>query len=124
VKHWLNLLDKSKLYYLATVYRPDPDSIHHAYIKACELSAQLAYQGVMNFSPIAHSHGAALYGNLDPMKDEPWYSWNCAFMDRCDGGMIRAEMVNWKLSRGMQFETDYFTKKGLPIYSWEEAGYY
>ena len=57
-------------WYLATPYVKFPGGLAAAFVAACEQYALLIRAGVPAFCPIAHSHGAAVHGGIDPAADE------------------------------------------------------
>ena len=102
------------LWYLATPYSKYPGGIASAYELACKQSALLISNGVHVFSPIAHSHGIATHGDLDPLSHELWLAMDRTYMDLCCGCIfLLAE--SWELSYGMEQERLYFEKNNKPV---------
>ena len=102
------------LWYLATPYSKYPGGIAGAYELACRQSALLIANGVHVFSPIAHSHGIATHGDLDPLSHELWLAMDRTYMDLCVGCVfLLAE--SWEKSYGMKQEWMYFEKNKKPI---------
>ena len=102
------------LWYLATPYSKYPGGIAGAYELACKQSALLISNGVHVFSPIAHSHGIAMHGDLDPLSHELWLAMDRTYMDLCVGCVfLLAE--SWEKSYGMKQEWMYFEKNKKPI---------
>ena len=102
------------LWYLATPYSKYPGGIAGAYELACKQSALLISNGVHVFSPIAHSHGIATHGDLDPLSHELWLAMDRTSMDLCVG-CIFLLADSWELSYGMEQERLHFEKKFKPI---------
>lgn len=122
LKQLVSLLDKSKLYYLASPYR----SFHvetldkywrleSAFEAAATAAGILAAEGIFTFSPIAHSHPVAEYSSLDGTKNEPWYTWNVMLMQRMDA-MIVAQFGGWDESHGIRFEIDWFVNNNKEVH--------
>ena len=102
------------LWYLATPYSKYPGGIAGAYELACKQSALLISNGVHVFSPIAHSHGIATHGDLDPLSHDLWLAMDRTYMDLCCGCIfLLAE--SWEKSYGMEQERLHFEKKFKPI---------
>ena len=102
------------LWYLATPYSKYPGGIAGAYELACKQSALLISNGVHVFSPIAHSHGIATHGDLDPLSHELWLAMDRTYMDLCCG-CIFLLADSWQLSYGMEQERAYFEQKNKPV---------
>ncbi len=102
------------LWYLATPYSKYPGGIAGAYELACKQSALLISNGIHVFSPIAHSHGIAMHGELDPLSHELWLAMDRTYMDLCVGCIfLLAE--SWEFSYGMEQEKMYFEQKNKPV---------
>ena len=102
------------LWYLATPYSKYPGGIAGAYELACKQSALLISNGVHVFSPIAHSHGIATHGDLDPLSHDLWLAMDRTYMDLCCGCIfLLAE--SWEKSYGMEQERLYFEKNNKPV---------
>jgi hypothetical protein len=111
------MLDKGKLYYLASPYSKYPDGMVAAFEDISCIAARLIGEGYKLFSPIAHSHPIALYGKLDQLSHDLWLALDEAIMQKCDG-IIVAKMDGWETSYGVTWEIDWFRKnKGVePFY--------
>jgi hypothetical protein len=109
----MNLESDSPLYYLASPYSKYPGGIGDAWMVACENAALLMNHGVMVFSPIAHTHGIAVFGGL-PGGFDFWERYDNVMMDVCDG-IIMLKAESWEISAGMTAEHARFAKIGLPI---------
>ena len=67
------------------------------------------------YSPIAHTHPLALYGNLDPLDHLIWLPFDQAMMNAADVLLI-AHMQGWQESYGIAHEIEYFETAGKPIF--------
>ncbi len=103
------------LVYLATPYAKFADGPNAAFVQACMLTAQLIKKGINAYSPIAHTHSIALYGNLDPHDYSLWLPYDNLMLSKVDSLFI-AEMAGWEESIGIKHEVEFFLKTGKPIY--------
>lgn len=103
------------LYYLATPYSKYRGGIEVAFRHAAELAANLLKAGHKVYSPIAHTHPLAVYGELDPLDHSIWLPFDEAMMRVCDSLLV-AHMDGWKESKGVLHEIAHFTKAGKPIF--------
>lgn len=103
------------LAYLATPYTHYKDGIEIAFREASRIAALLLIAGVEIYSPIAHCHPLAIYGDIDALDRDFWLNYQEQFMLRCDV-LIVAEMDGWKDSIGMQHETNFFERAKRPIF--------
>lgn len=110
-----NELAKHKLCYLATPYSRFKGGISLAHVEACKFAAGLIQQGVRVYSPIAHTHSIAMYGNIDPLDRAMWLNLDEAMMEACDA-LIVAELPGWIDSEGIAYEIAFFIAKDKPVY--------
>ena len=103
------------LAYLASPYSRFHLGLEAAFIKASQIAAKLLVSGVKVYSPIAHTHPIAVYGDLDPMNLNLWYPHGHVMMERCDC-LIVAHMEGWDTSHGVKTEIEYFRKMDKPIF--------
>lgn len=103
------------LAYLATPYSKYPGGIQKAFEDASRLAARLMRDGVKCYSPIAHTHPIALYGNVDPFDHSIWLPFDEAMMDVCNT-LIVAKMDGWQESKGIAHEIAFFERFGKPIF--------
>lgn len=101
-------------WYLGTVFRQHPHGPLEAYRGACVALAQLLKRGIPTFCPIAHGHGAAIHGGLNPTDNEFWIKANAPMIDAA-GGMIALKMPGWRNSEGMKEEVAIFDKADKPV---------
>jgi Domain of unknown function (DUF1937) len=100
--------------YLCSPYAKSPIGMWPAYKEAARIAGRLTDKGMEIFSPIAHSHPMAMYGNLDPFDDMVWQKRNLPFMEFCAGCLV-ATMDGWRDSKGVSAEIYLFNKSGKPI---------
>lgn len=104
------------LAYLATPYsKYEGGNLELAFREAARLAAQLMQCGVIVYSPIAHTHPLAIYGDVDPLDHDIWLPFDEAMMQRCDV-LIVAQMNGWKDSKGINHEIAFFTKRKRTIF--------
>ena len=103
------------LAYLATPYSKYPAGLQQAFVDAAKLAALLLRSGMNVYSPIAHTHPLALYGNLDPLDHLIWLPFDQAMMNAADVLLI-AHMQGWQESYGIAHEIEYFETAGKPIF--------
>jgi len=102
-------------YYLATPYSKYPGGIDWAYRLACEQAAWLIKQGVPVFSPIAHSHGIADHGGINPFDHGVWLPADKPMMAAASA-LIVVKAPGWKESLGIAYEIKEFKSEGKPIW--------
>lgn len=105
-------------YYLATPYSKFPGGIEAAYVAACEQAAVLVRAGVPVFCPIAHTHGPAIHGGIDPLSHEIWLPADAPFM-KAACGIIVCKLESWETSYGVAHEIAAFRNAGKPAYYME-----
>ena len=104
--------------YVATPYSKYPHGTEEAYRMACRVTALLLKAGLPVFSPIAHSHGIAQIGGIDPVDHDFWVDADKAMLETA-GALLVVQAEGWEQSRGMAHEIDVFTKAGKPIFVME-----
>lgn len=103
------------LIYVGTPYSKYPGGIIAGFIAASRLTARLMKEGLKVYSPIAHTHPIAIYGDLDPMDHAIWLPFDKAMMDKSDA-MIVAMMEGWETSKGIRYEIQAFVEASKPVY--------
>jgi len=101
-------------WYLATPYSKHPDGIDEAYRQACRQTAILYEALIPVFCPIAHSHGVAIFGGLDPLDHTIWMPADKPMMAAAHG-LIVCKLAGWESSYGVWQETRYFRHANKPI---------
>lgn len=109
-------LQSAPLCYLATPYsKYKGGDIVAAFEDAARIAAKLMTSGIKVYSPIAHTHPLAIYGNIDPLDHAIWMPFDEAMMDAA-AVLIVAHMDGWEKSFGVTHEIEFFEKRGKPIY--------
>ena len=116
--HLPTLKERAGYWYLATPYSKYPAGLEAAYQEACRAAAWLIRSGVRVFSPIAHTHGVAIHGDLDPLDHKIWLPADRPLMDDACG-LIVAMLEGWAESYGIQQEILEFTAAQKPIMAME-----
>lgn len=110
------LMPNTALAYLATPYSKYMDgNLELAFRDAAALAAKLMLAGVKVYSPIAHTHPLAIYGDVDPLDRDIWLPFDEAMMSAADV-LIVAHMKGWQASRGIAHEIEFFERAGKPIF--------
>lgn len=110
----LESLTKYKLCYLATPYSKYKPGIHMAFVEASIFAARLLQHGIKVYSPIAHTHPLAIYGNIDPLDHSIWIPFDEAMMEVSEALLV-AMMEGWHGSKGITHEINFFERAGKPI---------
>lgn len=100
--------------YLATPYSKWETGIEDAFKEASRLAARLLLRGISVYSPIAHTHSIAIYGQLDPLDHSIWLPFDEAMMEAAER-LIVAQLKGWRESRGIAHEIDFFRQRGKPV---------
>lgn len=109
-------LPEGVLAYLATPYsKYEGGNLELAFRDAARLAAQLMLTGIRVYSPIAHTHPLAVYGDVDPLDHSIWLPFDEAMMQRCEV-LIVAQMKGWKESKGIDHEIKFFAARKRTIY--------
>lgn len=101
-------------WYLATPYTLYRDGLECAYQLACRSAAHLIRQGVHVYSPIAHSHGIAHYGDIDPRDGRFWLKTCEPFM-RASYGLLVLHVDGTSQSLGVAHERAWFERAHKPV---------
>ena len=110
----LEPLIKYKLCYLATPYSKYEPGIHMAFVEASIFAARLLQHGIKVYSPIAHTHPLAIYGNIDPSDHNIWMPFDEAMMTASEALLV-AMMDGWQESKGITHEINFFKNANKPI---------
>lgn len=103
-------------YYLATPYTKYKSGIEKAYEDACAQASRFTRLGIPVFSPIAHTHGLAIHGKLDPCDVALWMAVDRPFMESATLGLIVCMLDGWDASHGVSLEIDFFKEKRRPVF--------
>ena|SRR5258706_15989331 len=101
-------------WYLGSPYKKYREGPTMAYVVACQEAARLISSGVPVFSPIAHAHPIAMFGNINPLAHEIWLPADQPLMNAARG-LIVLKMEGWEESYGLTVEIDAFTRAEKPI---------
>jgi hypothetical protein len=94
-------------WYMATPYSRYPDGIDEAYKQACRQTAILFEALIPVFCPIAHCHGVAIFGGMDPLDHTIWMPADKPLMAAARG-LIVCMLEGWETSYGVAEEIKYF----------------
>lgn len=111
----LSDLQAYPLIYVATPYSKYPLGIEMAFRDAARLTATLLQEGLRVYSPIAHTHPIAMWGQLDPLDHTIWLPFDEAIMEKADALLV-AMLDTWESSYGVSEEINIFLTAGKPIY--------
>lgn len=105
--------------YLASPYtHPDPATREHRYRMACRVLAKRLLDGVAVYSPIAHSHQAAIemerLGHGDKGTFEFWQRHCRQMLEACEAVEV-VMMAGYRESKGVNAEIDIAFDLGLPV---------
>jgi Domain of unknown function (DUF1937) len=103
------------LIFLSTPYSRYNEGLQAAFEAACRLAGRLVINGLSIYSPIAHSHPIAFYGEINPLDVKLWMRLNEPHI-KAASAILVAEMAGWKDSDGVKSEMDAFALAGKPIY--------
>jgi hypothetical protein len=103
------------LIYMATPYSKYYAGIENAFRDASALAARLLKLGVNVYSPIAHTHPLAIYGDIDPLDHGIWLPFDQAMMNAAHG-LVVAQMRGWRDSKGMLHEIKFFAEAQKPVF--------
>ena len=100
--------------YLATPYsHPDESVMEKRFLRACEIASDLMKQGMIVFSPIAHTHPIAVAGSL-PRGWVFWERFDREFIGASEK-LIVAKMDGWEASSGVTREIQIAQELGKPV---------
>jgi hypothetical protein len=103
------------LAYLATPYQKFHSGRQGAFLEACKLASRLLSGGVQVFSPIAHGHPIATFGENCSMTEADWLDYDELLMAHCDC-LIVAMLPGWEESAGIRHEIRFFENANKPIF--------
>jgi hypothetical protein len=117
--------DKPIRVYIASPYSHDSEDVRHErFVAACRCADDLMAEGLIVFSPIAHSvaiENSRPDGRLD---DGPtWLVQDFPWLDVCDA-LIVLTIDGWRTSKGVSAETDRWQQQRRgPCISWNPVNY-
>lgn len=108
-------IDKSIIWFLCSPYTKYHRGLAGAYLDICRIASRIRLMhGLAIFSPICHSHGMAMHGELPPVDRDFWREFNKPFRELCGGALV-ATMDGWLESDGVGDEISDFECAGKPI---------
>jgi nucleoside 2-deoxyribosyltransferase len=108
-------LTRYRRVYLATPYSLFKPDLNAAYVAACRIAGALMREGIYVFCPVAHSHGIAVHGAIDPLDHAFWLDQDCSLQDDCDA-LVIAQLPGWDASEGIKAEFAQAMLRGQPIH--------
>jgi nucleoside 2-deoxyribosyltransferase len=103
------------LVYLAGPYSHRLNRIRHRrYNQLTEVSARLLQQGILNFSPITHSHNQQEFLEDFSTGFDDWRRNDLAYVSRCEEVMVLM-IPGWDKSYGVKEEIKFAKKNGIPV---------
>ncbi len=100
--------------YLASPYsHPDESMRVERFENACSAAAALMTKGQNVYSPIAHTHPIACYGEL-PKGWDFWEQYDRWFIERCDSVLV-LQLPGWSDSRGVNAEIKMAAELGKDV---------
>lgn len=104
-----------RLVYLSTPYTLYPHGLERAFIDACILAARLIEKNIKCYSPIAHIHPIAHYGDLDALNHTMWIEYDYAMLSKSDAVVV-GRMEGWDKSAGVAEEVEIAKALQKPIF--------
>lgn len=109
-----DIREQGLLIYLASPYSDGSwDEREGRFIEVAKIAAKLMADGYLVFSPIAHGHPLARYGELQTGW-EHWSRFDTRMIKACDVFAI-ATIEGWSHSQGILVETKIAGKRKMPI---------
>jgi nucleoside 2-deoxyribosyltransferase len=100
--------------YLASPYSdPNPVVMEERFRAACIAAGELMNQGLVVFSPIAHTHPIAVACNL-PRGWDYWHQFDLEFIRAADA-LIVLRLPGWNKSKGIDGELSIARDLCIPI---------
>jgi len=107
-------LGKGKVIYVAGPYSHEDKHIKEdRFVELTKVSASLAKEGIVNFSPITQSHEQAKYMGLEGTWEE-WKEFDLVMIDKCDEIWV-STLDGWTKSVGVRAEIEYAISKGKKV---------
>jgi hypothetical protein len=101
--------------YLASPYsHADTEVREDRYRSVCRVAAKLMLEGTIVFSPIAHTHPIAKYGDLDALDADFYLKFDKEFIEHSEVVYI-LQLDGWKESYGVNWEINFAREKGIPV---------
>lgn len=101
--------------YLASPYTHDDPAVREQRFEAvCAAAGRLMADGVIVYSPIAHSHPIAKTMDVSPVDHDFWLR-QCLGILRHADRIIVLQLDGWAASRGIAAEITYAQQVGIPV---------
>lgn len=94
-------------WYLGSPYSKYLAGLEAAHRDVCREVARLIQAGIPVYSPIAHAHPVAVYGEVDPLDHKIWLPVDRPMMDAAHG-LIVLKLDGWQESYGLKYEINVF----------------
>ena len=101
-------------WYMGSPYSKYSKGLAQAHIDVCKEVARYIKAGVPVYSPIAHTHPVAIYGDIDPLDHTIWLPADRPMMDAAHG-LIVLKLDGWEDSYGLKYEIRVFMDAGKPV---------
>lgn len=101
-------------WYLASPYSKYTGGLEAACHLAAFNAGLLIEQGVLVFSPIAHSHTIARAAAMNPLSHDIWMPVDMPFVQAAHG-LIVLMLPGWRESYGVNLELEHFEAAGKPV---------
>lgn len=100
--------------YLASPYTsPDPAIREQRYHAACRAAGAMMAEGMVVYSPIAHSHPVEVH--IGAQQSHEFWMRQCVPLLRMSEGVVVLKLDGWAESRGVRYEIDLAHKLLLPV---------
>lgn len=107
--------------YLASPYSSRNEQLRVArYNAVCAVAAELLREGLLVFSPIAHSHPLAAYAL--PIEFDFWQRYCLSFLRYWATELYVLTLEGWNTSQGVRAEIRTSRRLGLLVYLRDMAG--
>lgn len=107
-------------WYVATPYTRFPAGLQAAHIMACRVTSDLIKHAIPAYSPIAHTHPIAEYGQMDKVDHNLWVAVDKPLLE-CASGLFVVKAESWEESKGVAHEIAEFEAAGKPVIYWDPA---
>ena len=112
----IELLEKDKVYYLASPYSHNTSEIKNLRYEAVDLvGAKLYEAGITIIEPIASCHHKSIKFDM-PTGYEYWKKRDRTFVQMCTGGIIVLCLPGWMESVGVSDEVHYAKTLGYDVF--------
>jgi hypothetical protein len=107
--------------YLASPYTHKDAAVREwRAVAACKAAAALMRQGLVVFSPVAHSHHVAKFGGVAPCDLDFWMHQDLPMVGKCSA-IIVLDLPGWQDSKGVNRECLNATANGMGAWHLDPA---